>query len=248
MYDCKPNKTPLVEKLEFDKLDLYEYYDAPCQNLLGCLMFLMVCTRPDLSFTINLLSRFVKKNDRTVWQYLKGVLRYLKGTSDLKLVYKRNSDNNLEILTGYVDSDWAGDKITRISTTDYLFKLYDKCTIGWNTKKQRSVADSSTAAEYMALYEATKEALWLKSLAKTVNINVNNVLIYEDNTGCIAIANNPSSYKLAKHIDIKYHYSREQIEKGNIRLKHVVTEKQIADMLTKKVGAALVWKLWENQN
>ena len=138
----------------------------------------------------------------------------------------------MEILTGYVDSDWARDEITRISTTGYLFKLYDKCTIFWNTKKQRSVADSSTAAEYMALYEA----LWLKSLAKTVNINVNNVLIYEDNNGCIAIANNPSSYKLAKHIYIKYHYSREQIEKGNIRLKHVITEKQIADMLTKPLG------------
>ena len=232
IYDCKPNKTPLVEKLEFDKLDLDEYYDASCQNLPGCLMYLMVYTRPDLSFTINVWSRFVNKNNRTVWKYLKGVLRYLKGTFDSKLVYKRNSENNLEILTGYVDSDWPGDKITRISTTDYLFKLYDKCTISLNIEKQRSVADSSTAAEYMALYEATKEALWLKSLAKTVNINVNNVLIYEDNNGCIAMANNPSSYKLAKHTGIKYLYSREQIEKGNVRLKHVITEKQIAHMLT----------------
>ena len=89
----------------------------------------------------------LNKNNRTVWQYLKGVLRYFKGNSDLKLVYKRNLENNLEILTGDVDSDWAGDKITRISTTGYLFKLYDKCTICWNTKKQRSVADSSIAAE-----------------------------------------------------------------------------------------------------
>ena len=119
IYDCKPNKTPLVEKLEFDKLDLDEYYDAPCQNLLGCLMYLMVCTTPDLSFTINVLRRFVNKNNRTVWQYI-------KGTSDSKLVYKRNVENNLEILTGYVDSDWAGDKITRIIITGYLFKLYDK--------------------------------------------------------------------------------------------------------------------------
>ena len=90
-------------------------------------------------------------------------------------------------------------------------------------------------AKVVYILLATKEALWLKSLAKTVNINVNNVLIYEDNNGCIAIANNASSYKLAKHIDIKYHYSREQIEKGNIRLKHVVTEKQIAK-LTKSLG------------
>ena len=119
----------------------------------------MICTRPDSSCTINVLSRFVNKNNTTAWQYLNGVLRYLKGTSHLKLIYKRNLENNLEILTGYIDSDWPGDKITRISTTGYLFKLYDKCTICWNTKKQRSVADSSTAAEYMALYEAAKEAL-----------------------------------------------------------------------------------------
>ena len=253
MYECTPYESPLIENLEFDKLELNEYYDAPCQNLLGCLMYLMICTRPDLSFPVNVLSRFVGKNNKTVWEYLKSVLRYLKGTSDLKLVYRRNFNEQFETLTGYVDSDWAGDKIDRKSTTGFLFKLYDKCVICWNTRKQRSVADSSTAAEYMALYEAVKEALWLKSLMGTLKIELRNgllninekkgILIYEDNNGCIAIASNPGSHKLAKHIDIKYHYSREQVAEGNIRLRHVESKEQMADMLTKSVGRVKLLKL-----
>ena len=73
MSDCIPYETPLIENLEFEKLDMNEYYDAPCQKLLGCLMYLMVCTRPDLSFSVNVLSRFVNRNNKTVWEYLKGV-------------------------------------------------------------------------------------------------------------------------------------------------------------------------------
>ena len=148
-------------------------------------------------------------------------------------------NERFETLTGYVDSD-------RISTTGYIFKLFEKCAVCWNTKKQRSVADSLTAAEYMALYEAVKEALWFKFLMNTLNMNVMNgllsvnnkegVLMYEDNNGCIAIASNPGSQKLAKHIDIKYHYSREQVCKGNIRLSHIESKEQTADMLTKSVG------------
>lgn len=246
MSECKPNKTPLTEKIDYERLNDDQKYDAPCQNLLGCLMYLMLCTRPDLSYAINLISRFVNKNNEMVWQYLKGIMRYLKGTCNLRLVYERNYGNNYELISGHVDSDWAGDKISRISTTGYVFKLFDKCIITWNTKKQRSVADSSTAAEYMALFEATKEAVWLKSLGESIKMIVSKgILLYEDNNGCIAIANNPSSHKLAKHIDIKYHYSRENVEKGNIRLKYVETEQQIADLFTKSLGPIKFLKLRE---
>ena len=82
----------------------------------------------------------------------------MKGTSELKLTFKRNYSENCETLISYVDSDWAGDKTDRVSTTGYIFKLFENCPISWCTRKQKSVADSSTAAEYMALYEAAKEA------------------------------------------------------------------------------------------
>lgn len=144
-----------------------------------------------------------------------------------------------DLLSGYVDSDWGGSEGTdRKSTTGYLFELYERCTICWNTKKQASVASSSTEAEYMALYEAVKEALWLKSLATTINIDVSDpIIIYEDNTGCMSIANNPSSHKRSKHIDIKYHVSREQIEKNVIKLVFIPTGSQLADALTKPLSA-----------
>lgn len=119
----------------------------------------MVSTRSDLSFATNLLSPFVNKNNKQDWEYLKGVLRYTKGASDSKLVWRKNMSRNFEIFTDYVDSDWAGDEITKISTTGFSFKLFVECTICENTKKQRSVAGLFIATEYMALYEAEKEAL-----------------------------------------------------------------------------------------
>lgn len=237
MYDCKAVSTPMENKLNYEALNSDEKYNAPCRNVIGCLMYLMICTRPDLSTSINILSRYTNKNNKELWQCLKRVLRYLQGTVDLKLTYKRCDYNN--ILCGYVDSDWGGsDTRDRKSTTGYLFKLFEQCTITWSTKKQMSVAASSTEAEYMALYEAVREALWLKSLAVSIKLDiVNPIIIYEDNNGCISIANNPTNHKRTKHIDIKYHFSREQIEKNVIKLNYIPTGQQLADALTKPLPA-----------
>ena len=158
-------------------------------------MYILVCTRPDLSTAINILSRYSNKNNKELWQCLKRVLRYLKGSMNLKLVYKKS--NYHHILSGYVDSDWGGDERTdRKSTTGFVFKLFERCTISWNTKRQASVAASSTEAEYMALFEAVKEGLWLR----------------------LSIANNPTSHKRSKHIDIKYHFSRELMKTKAARI------------------------------
>lgn len=237
MHDCKPVKTPIENKLNYDALNSEEKYNAPCRNVIGCLMYVMLCTRPDLSTSVNILSRYTNKNNKELWQCLKRVLRYLKGTVDLKLSYKRCAYNN--ILCGYVDSDWGGsDSNDRKSTTGYLFKLFEHCSITWSTKRQISVAASSTEAEYMALYEAVREALWLKSLAVSIKIDIDKpIIIYEDNNGCISIANNPTNHKRTKHIDIKYHFSREQIEKNVIKLNYIPTGQQLADVLTKPLPA-----------
>lgn len=246
MQDCKPVKTPLESKLDYEALNSDDNYNAPCRNVIGCLMYIMLCTRPDLSTSVNILSRYTNKNNKELWKCLKRVLRYLKGTSDLKLIYKRCEYN--QILTGYVDSDWGGnDTNDRKSTTGYIFKLFEKCTITWNTKKQQSVAASSTEAEYMALYEAVKEALWLKSLANSIHIIIPTpIIIYEDNNGCISIANNPTNHKRTKHIDIKYHFSREQIEKNVIKLNYIPTGQQLADALTKPLPAVTFHEMTQN--
>ncbi|KAK2578120.1 hypothetical protein KPH14_007648 [Odynerus spinipes] len=237
MYDCKAVNTPLLSKLDYIALNSDEKFDAPCRSLIGCLMYIMICTRPDFSVAVNISSRYSNKNNKELWQCLKRVLRYLKGSIEVRLNYVQCDYN--DILVGYVDSDWGGsDSQDRKSTRGYLFKLFEQCTICWSTKRQHSVAASSTEAEYMALFEAVREALWLKSLAKSINISTSNpIIIYEDNNGCISIANNPTCHKRSKYIDIKYHFSREQVEKNIIKLNYIPTGDQIADVLTKSLPA-----------
>ncbi|CAB3227628.1 unnamed protein product [Arctia plantaginis] len=233
MSDCNPTNTPMEIKPNYKALNLDYNYNAPCRNLIGYLMYVMLCTRPDLSTAVNILSRYTNKNNKELWQCLKRVLRYLKGSIDLKLVYKKCNYNH--ILSGYEDSDWGGNDMTdRKITTGYLFKLFENCTITWNTKRQTSVAASSTEAEYVALFEAVKEALRLKSPAISIHMNIKDpIVIFEDNNGCISIANKLTNHKRSKHIDIKYHFTREQVEKNVIKLNYIPTGKQLADVLTK---------------
>lgn len=237
MLECKTVSTPLPSKLNYEMLNSDASYNAPCRSLVGTLMYIMLCTRPDIATAINILSRYTNKNNIELWQGLTRILRYLKGNIDMKLVFTRNSDY-AHMFVGYVDSDWGGNEIDRRSTTGYLFKMYNSNLICWNTKKQNSVAASSTEAEYMALFEAVREALWLKSISESINIKLNNqIKIFEDNQGCISIASNPSSHKRSKHIDIKYHFAREQIENNIIIIEYIPTENQLADILTKPLVA-----------
>jgi len=134
--DCNPVSTPLPSKLNYEDLQSEEPCEAPCRNLIDCLMYIMLCTRPDLSTSISILSRY-NNNNKELWQCLKRVLRYLKGTVDLKLSFKRNlkMDN---ILIGYVDSDWAGNETDRRSITGYIFKMFGNFSISWSTMKQKT--------------------------------------------------------------------------------------------------------------
>ena len=116
MYEFKPVSAPLPSKLDYSALNSDDKCEAPCRNLIGCLMYIMICTRPDLSTAVNILSRYTIKNNKELWQNLKRVLRYLKGSSNIKLNYVRGNYN--EIISGYVDSDWGGhDENDRRSTT-----------------------------------------------------------------------------------------------------------------------------------
>lgn len=242
MSDCNAVSTPLPVKLDYAALNSEVTCKAPCRNLIGCLMYAMLCTRPDLSIALNLLSRYQNKNNQELWQCLKRVLRYVKGSLKLELIYKRNDYKDM--LVGSVDSDWAGNEIDRKSTSGFLFQLFDQNTISWNTRRQNSVATSSTEAEYMALYEGVKEACWLKSLLRSINLEISApIVINEDNNGCIAIASNPTDHKRSKHIDVKYHFTREKIEQKIITLKYIPTGQQLADAFTKALPAVQLLKI-----
>ncbi|KAG4034616.1 hypothetical protein PC123_g28714 [Phytophthora cactorum] len=179
----------------------------------------MVGTRPDLAAAVGVLSQFAADPCPTHWQALKRVFRYIQGTKTHGIEFQGSCEDGLQ---GYSDADWAGDIESRRSTSGYAFMMNGGC-ISWRSKKQRTVALSSTEAEYMALSEATQEAVWLKVFLCELGEMANDeaVKIYEDNQGSIALAKNPEFHKRTKHIDIRYHFVREKVEDGQVVLHSV---------------------------
>lgn len=139
-------------------------------------------------------------------------------------------------MTGFSDSDWGGNLDDRRSTTGYCF-IFNNAAVCWKSKKQQTVALSSTEAEYMAISAAVQEGLWLKAFLKEINeYNQEELIINEDNQGCIAITKNPENHQRTKHIDIKYHFIREKVENKEILVKYCPTEYNCADILTKSIN------------
>jgi len=211
----------------------------PYRDAVGSVMYLMLRTRPDLAFAIGKLSRFVSCYGKEHWASIKRVLRYVKGLLDKGLVFDENSSC---VLQGFSDADWAGDHETRRSTTGFTF-IFGGAAVSWGSKLQKTVALPTMEAEYMALCEASKEAVWLNKLAKGVAchglrtaILAGPINIKVDNRGCIEFSKNPGEHKRTKHIDIRYHVVREAITTDKVTLKHCATDDMVADPMTKELG------------
>ena len=197
------------------------------------------------------------------WNAVKRILRYLKGTMDLKLTYNGNKTRsivgftrgvlpvlvnhtdrdtskeqevkNLKVTPDiYVDADYAADTDSRRSVTGYLFMLAG-VPISWQSRQQASVALSTMESEYMAACAAAQEAIWLRLLLKDLDLldGDNPMVLREDNQACIAFSANPLDYKKSKHIDVKYHFVRERVASKEIVLEYINTSDQLADILTK---------------
>ena len=242
MHDSKPVKTPQDPGLKLTK-NMCEggcnheetMKNVPYRSAIGGIMYLMVATRPDLAVAVGALSQFAADPCPTHWQALKRVLRYLQATPTHGLDFSRDG---IATLQGYSDADWAGDVETRRSTSGYAFMMNNGC-ISWRSKKQRTVALSSTEAEYMALTEAIQEAIWLKAFLCELGEMKHDeaVKVYEDNQGAIALAKNPEFHKRTKHIGIRYHFVRERVEDGQVVLQYCSTKEMKADMMTKPIPA-----------
>ena len=162
----------------------------------------MLCTRPDLAYAISQISQFNNSPNQTHYAVAKRVLRYLKGTVNVGITFSGSLGLELEL---YYDADWA-DGEDRKSISAYIVILAGGA-VSWRSKKQSTVASSSTEAEYMALLEATKESIWVQRLLSELGQTVENAnIIFEDNQGAIALANNPEHHARTKHIDIQYHF------------------------------------------
>jgi len=145
-------------------------------------------------------------------------------------------------LHGYADADWGNDTDTRKSTSGHVF-LAGRGAISWYSKRQPTIALSTTEAEYISLCASVQEALFLRSLLKEVNIPLppspTPITIYEDNQSCMALAANPVHHARTKHIDIKYHFIRDHIDKGDIDVIYCSTKDMVADVLTKPLARRL---------
>ena len=243
MEEAKEVKTPVYVNTKLLKAtEECELVDQRLyQSAVGSLLYLATRSRPDIAFAVSCVARFCSKPTKSHWTAVKRIFRYLKGTTSFGLLYTKGA--NEDGLVGYSDADWAGDCNDYKSTTGYLFQI-GGTVVTWKSKKQSCVALSTAEAEYMALASAAQEAVWIRELNTDLGNNQTHpTLIMEDNQSAIAMAKNPQYHGKSKHINIKFHFVREQVSNGKIHLKYCPTEDMLADMLTKAIGPEKLNKL-----
>ena len=220
---------------------------VPYASEVGSLMYVMVCTRPDIAHVVGVLSRFMSKPGKEHWTTVKRVFWYLHGTSDYGLCYQGRPglDRVLDIC-GFVDADWDGDLDQRRSTSGYVFNLFGGA-ISWMSKKQSLVALSTTKAEYMAATHVSKEAVWLQRLCSSMGLVHEAIRTDCDSQSEIFLAKNLAYHSKTKHIDVQYHFVMDMTEDKKVLLVKVDTLKNTADALTKSVSSLGVERKWAFQ-
>ncbi|XP_068627425.1 uncharacterized protein [Battus philenor] len=173
--DCKAVDTPMESKLSVkDKQNINN--QVPYQQLIGSLMYLSVLTRPDITYAVSYLSQFDHCHTSEHWGYAKRVLKYLKGTINYGIKYCANGSSEIK---GFVDADWANNRLDRRSYTGFCFVLANGI-ISWQCKKQKTVALSSCEAKHMAISESCKEAIYLRALQFEITNKIYRLCLYND--------------------------------------------------------------------
>ena len=232
MDQCKPVATPMgahfklrLSTDEEARIQSETMREIPYQSAVGSLMYSMIGTRPDLAFSVGLVSRFMSKPLKQHWQAVKWTLRYLNGSLKRKLCYRGEGDF---VIRGYCDSDYGGDKDRSRSTTGMVF-TFGGNVVSWRSSLQKVVVLSTTEAEYYALIEASREAVSLKGLMEELGA----VEIYYDSQGAIALAKNAIFHERTKHIATKFHFMRDLISDGTVNVLKIATTYNPSDIFTK---------------
>lgn len=241
MDQSKAKSSPLndVKSLFVSESDTVT--DVPYRAAIGSLLYCAMLTRPDLLYPTVLLSRFCTAPEKKHWTAIKDLFRYLKGTVNIGLFYRKAREQQL-IVDVYTDADWAGDAETRKSTSGLIITLSGSPII-FASRQQPVVALSSTEAEYVAACEATKELVWLRSLLSELKVAFNKPLMHIDNRSTIRMIKNHEMQRRTKHIDIKFHYVRDQYHDSTFELSPVDTQDQLADYLTKSLSGPQLKRL-----
>ena len=203
---------------------------------LGCLQYLTQWTRPDLGHATHELSKHQSNPGTVHLDAAKRVVRYLKGTINYGLVYRRVS-HDADRLIGFADADWAGDTDTRRSLSANVF-LCNGGPILWHCKQQQGVATSTSEAEFVAASTAGKDAEWFQRIMAGMGMHQPGPTpIYEDNKGCRLMSENPVQKSKTRHIDVAQHKVRLLVRQNVVRLIDCPTEDMAADILTKALPA-----------
>ncbi len=235
LSECAPTKTPMsvgTKLIAGSEQATDQEFVNKYQKAVGSLMYLMVATRPDLAYSVGAVSQHMSNPTFSHWTAIKRIFRYVKATHGWTLTLGAK-ETKIPELVGFTDADWGANEDNRKSIGAYCF-LFGSGIISWCSKKQSAVALSSTEAEYMALTQATKEAVWLQAVMKELGLCKDDpILLNVDNQSCVALAKNPAFHGRTKHIDIQFHYVRDKVEDNSVTLQYCPTQEMVADILTK---------------
>lgn len=241
---------PIYTPIEVD-LNLVKSEEAnvklPFRQLVGCLLYVSIISRPDVSYAVNYFSRFMNGFSNEHFNYLKRVIVYLFHTRHLKLTYTHSPEKI--ILDAFVDADWASDSFDRKSVSGNVTRLYSN-VIAWASKKQVSIALSSTESEYISLSTYLHHTLfWILSVLQEFQVVPEKpIRIYEDNQSVISLSQNPLTSKRSKHIDVRYKSVKEKVLDGDVKLVYVPSDSQLADGFTKALVKAKFIKFRSSLN
>ena len=206
--------------------------NIPYASAIDSIMYAMLCTRPDVAHALSLTSRYLCDPGMEHWTAVKNILKYLRRTKDMFLVY--GGDEEL-VVNGYIDTSYNTDPDDSKSQSGYVFIL-NGAAVSWRSSKQSVVATSTTEAEYIAASEAAKEGVWMKEFITELGVvlsALDPMVIYCDNTGAIANAKEPRCHNKTKHIILRFHSIREYVQAGNVKICKIHTDLNVADPLTK---------------
>ena len=229
MLESSPVSTPIEIGVKLTKCEYVNEADKslPYRELIRGLIYLSTRTRPDIAFAVSYLSQFNDCYNSKHWKAAKRVLRYLNGTREMGLVFNSSPGP----IVGYADADWGSCIVDRRSYTGYVF-TFGGGSISWDSRKQCTVALSTTEAEYMALTEGVKEAIYLQGLIHELGMNeLMRITVLGDNRSSLSLAKNSVLHAKTKHIDIRYHFIRHTLLRKDIDVQYV--RNQVADFLTK---------------
>ncbi|WVZ75441.1 hypothetical protein U9M48_023491 [Paspalum notatum var. saurae] len=241
---AKSIKTPMGTNglLELDKggqlvdQKLYHY-------MIGSLLYI-TASRPDVMFSVCLCARFQASPNEAHLMAVKRILKYLKHTPNIGLWYPKGAQFEL---IGYSDSDYEGCKIDRKSTSGSC-QFLGRSLVSWSSKKQNSVSLSTTEAEYIAAASCCAQLLWMKQTLLDYGVNFNKIPLLCDNESAVKLATNPVQHSRTKHIDVRHHFLRDHVGKGDITICAIGTEDQLADIFTKPLDEEKFCKLRNELN